>query len=228
MNTDTNLNEINLDVAIANQGGINRFAEEETRGVRDPRTGRLMKHTDYGDDTGLNVKFTVESVFSKRETYFAGVPKYIDMDFITITIPGNRDLIVHAPVTDFYEWRFPLEYAQFKQGQSAVVIGTPLDLWPAMQPAQIAELKHHGIRTVEQLADLSDSSSGVLRGFYAMKHKAKQFLEDAKDKNSTAVVRAQMEEQEARHKAELKAMEDRFTAMLAQALPKESKTASTK
>jgi hypothetical protein len=226
MSTDNTQDQINLDVAIANQGGINRFAEEETRGVRDPRTGRLMKHTDYGDDTGLNVKFTVESVFSKRETYFAGgVPKYIDMDFITITIPGNRDLIVHAPVTDFYEWRFPLEYAQFKQGQSAVVMGTPLDLWPAMQPAQIAELKHHGIRTVEQLADLSDSSSGVLRGFYAWKHKAKQFLEDAKDKNSTAVVRAQMEEQEARHKAELKAMEDRFAAMLAQALPKESKKA---
>lgn len=224
MSTDTNLNEINLDVAIANQGGINRFAEEETRGIRDPRTGRLMKHTDYGDDVGLNVKFSVESVFSKRETYFAGgVPKYVDMDFITITVPGNRDLIVHAPVTDFYEWRFPLEYAQFKQGQSAVVTGTPLDLWPAMQPAQIAELKHQGIRTVEQLAELSDSSSGVLRGFYAMKHKAKQFLEDAKDKNSTAVVRVQMEEQEARHKAELKAMEDRFAAMLAQALPKDAK-----
>lgn len=80
MSTDNNLNEINLDVAIANQGGINRFAEEETRGIRDPRTGRLMKHTDYGDDVGLNVRFTVESVFSKRETYFAGgVPKYVDM-----------------------------------------------------------------------------------------------------------------------------------------------------
>jgi hypothetical protein len=100
MSTDNNLNEINLDVAIANQGGINRFAEEETRGIRDPRTGRLMKHTDYGDDVGLNVKFTVESVFSKRETYFAaGVPKYVDMDFITITVPGMRYTIDHfAPV----------------------------------------------------------------------------------------------------------------------------------
>ncbi|WP_150130878.1 hypothetical protein [Janthinobacterium sp. LM6] len=129
MSTDNDLNEINLDVAIANQGGINRFAEEHTRGIRDPRTGRLMKHTDYGDDVGLNVKFTVESVFPKRKTYFAGgVPKCVDMDFIMITVPGNRDLIVHAQVTDFYEWRFPLEYAQFKRGQSAVVTGTSLDL----------------------------------------------------------------------------------------------------
>lgn len=71
MSVNNNLHEINLDVVIANQGGINRFAEEGTCGIRDTRTGRLMKRTDYGDDVGLNVKFTVESVFSKRETYFA-------------------------------------------------------------------------------------------------------------------------------------------------------------
>jgi hypothetical protein len=227
MDLNNHNTEINLDVAIANQGGTHRFADDEARGVRDPRTGRFVQHADFGEDTKLNVKFSAEPVFSKRETYFAnGVPKYVDMDFITITIPGNRDLIIHTPVTDFYEWRFPQEYEAFKRGQEASVTGTPLEMWPVLQPSQVAELKHQGIRTIEQLASLSDTSSGVMRGFYAMKHKAQQFLDDAKDKTATAFVRAQMEEQNERHKAELKAVEDRFAAMLAEAMaPKEQKKA---
>lgn len=224
MNNKHNLTDAELQVAIANFSiGGSRFAEDETRGVRDSRTGRFIQHSDYGEDTKLNVQFSTESVFSKLETFLAadGMPKYVDMDFVTITIPGNRDLVIHTQVTDFYEWRFPNEYANFKRGQDAAVTGTPLTLWPALQPAQIAELKHQGVRTIEQLAELSDSSSGVMRGFYQMKAKAKQFLEDAKDKNATAVVRVQMEEQAERHAVEMKAMEERFTAMLAQAIPKE-------
>lgn len=225
---NSNNNEIDLNVAIANMGYGNRFESDETRGIRDPRTGRFTSHSDYGEDTKLNVHFTTQPVLSKKETYLAGgVPKYVDMDFITITVPGNRDLEIHTPVTDFYEWRFPLEYEAFKRGQAAAVIGTPLDMWPALQPSQVAELKHQGIRTVEQLASLSDSVSGSLRGFYAMKHKAQQFLDDSKDKNAAAVVRAQMDEQDARHKADIKAMEDRFEAMLAAAMagkePKKAK-----
>lgn len=218
MNTNSNQGEIDLNVAIANMGHVNRFENDETRGVRDPRTGRFMQHTDYGEDTKLNVQFSTESVLSKLETYKAGSMKYVDMDFITITVPGNRDLVIHTPVTDFHQWRFPQEYEAFKRGQEAAVVGTPLELWPGVQPSQIAELKHQGIRTVEQLAALSDTASGTLRGFYAMKHKAKQFLDDAKDKNAAAVVRAQMDEQDARHKADIKAMEDRFAALLAEAM----------
>jgi len=222
-----NHNDIDLNVAIATQGIGNRFENDEQRGMRDPRTGRFIQHADYGEDTRLNVHFTTELVFSKKETYLAGgVTKYVDMDFITITVPGNRDLIIHTPVTDFYEWRFPLEHEAFKRGKEAAVVGTPLDIWPTLQPSQVEELKHQGIRTIEQLATLSDSASGVLRGFYSLKHKAQQFLDDAKDKNAAAIVRAQMDEQEARHKAELKAMEDRVAAMLAEALAsKESKKA---
>ena len=222
---NNNQNEIDLNVAIAMQSNGHRFETDEQRGVRDPRTGRFVQHADYGEDTKLNVQFSTEPVFSKKETYLAGgVTKYVDMDFITITVPGNRDLVIHTPVTDFYQWRFPHEYDLFKRGKEAAVVGTPLDMWPHLQPSQIAELKHQGIRTIEQLATLSDSVSGVLRGFYALKHKAQQYLDDAKDKNAAAVVRAQMDEQAERHKAEMKAMEDRFAAMLAEAMAsKESK-----
>jgi hypothetical protein len=214
-----------LDAAIAHQNLGSRFELEENMGIRDPHTGRFKKHELYGGDLGLNVKFSVESVFSPKETFLAtdGTKRYVDQDFITITIPGNSLTEIHEQVSEFYKWRFPSEYAEFKKGTSSSMNGTALEMWPALHPAQITDLKHRGIRTIEQLANLSDSSSEVLRGFYSLKSKAKQFLEDAKDKTSTENVRIQMEEQEARHKAELKAMEDRFAAMLAQALPKESK-----
>ena len=212
-------NEIDLNVAIAMQGTGNRFAEQEHRGIRDPRTGRFATHQDYGGDLGVNVQFSTEPVFSKKETYLAGgVPKYADMDFITITIPGDHTTVIHTQVTDFHQWRFPNEYDLFKRGKEATLVGTPLDMWPGLPPSQVAELKHQGIRTVEQLANLSDSVSGVMRGFYALKHKAQQFLDDAKDKNAAAVVRAQMEEQAERHKAEMKALEDRIAAMLTEAM----------
>jgi len=212
-------NELDLNVAIATQGTGNRFAHEEADGVRDPQTGRFITHKIYGGDLGLNVQFTTEPVFSKKDTYLAGgVPKYVDMDFITITIPGDNSVSIHTPVTDFHQFRFPREYEAFKRGKDASVVGTPLDMWPALQPSQVAELKHQGIRTIEQLANLSDSVSGSLRGFYALKNKAQQYLDDAKDKKAAAVVRAQKDEQAERHKAEMKAMEDRFAAMLAEAL----------
>jgi len=227
MNKNTN-NGIDLNVAIATQGTGSRFIEEEHNGIRDPLTGRFATHKDYGGDLGVNLHFTVEPVFSKKETYLAGgVPKYVDMDFITISIPGDNYTKVHRPVTDFDQWRFPREYEAFKRGQEASVVGVPLDMWPGVGPSQVMELKHHGIRTVEQLANLSDSTNGALRGFYAYKQKAQQYLDDAKDKNAAAVVRAQMDEQAERHKAEMKEMEDRFAAMLEQAMsakePKEVK-----
>lgn len=212
-------NEIDLNVLIATQGTGNRFIQEEANGIRDPLTGRFASHRDYGGDLGLNVHFTSEPVFSKKETYLAGgVPKYVDMDFITITIPGDKYTEVHRPVSDYDQWRFPREYEAFKRGKDAELVGTPLTMWPALAASQVAELKHQGIRTIEQLAGLSDSVSGSLRGFYALKNKAQQYLDDAKDKNAAAMVRAQMDEQGERHKAEMKAMEDRFAAMLQQAM----------
>jgi hypothetical protein len=214
MNTNTTLTGAELEVAIANFSmGTNSFADEEARGIRDQFTGRFIQHADYGEDTKLNAQFTAEPVMSKLETYLAGgVPKYVDMDFITITIPADPKLVIYTPVADFYEWRFPNEYEKFKKGQDAVLIGTTFDLCPALQRSQIIELKYQGVRTIEHLADLSDSVNGVMRGFYQLKHKAKQFLEDAKDKNATVIVRVQMEEQAARHAAEMKALEDRMIA----------------
>lgn len=217
--------QIDRIVAVAQQSMGNRFEEDEKRGLRDPQTGRFKSHLDLGADDKLNVQFSTERVLNKTATYDAGgVNQYTAMDFVTITIPGNRDLTVHAPVTDYYQWRFPVEFDAFKRGQNSEVKGTPLEKWAALNEGQIAELKHQGIRTVEQVATLSDSVSGVMRGFYALKFKAQAFLEDGKQGASDALVVKQLAQQETRHAAEMQALKAEMAAMLAEAMGKGRKS----
>lgn len=219
MSVDTT-NEIDLNLALSQLDYGDRFEDAEARSVRNPVTGRIVHHPDYGSDEGLIVKFSTEARFSKLETFKANnVAKYIDMDFITIIVPGNRDLTIHAPVTDFYQWRFKREWDAFKQGKEAALIGTPLEMMPGISPSETEELKHQGIRTIEQLASLSDSSSGVMRGFYAMKAKAQRFLDDAKNAAVPAALRAQLDEQA----VELAAMKAQLEAVLATTKPKKNK-----
>jgi hypothetical protein len=195
--------DLDLNNALQNLNFEDRFAEEERRGQRDPRTGRFLRHSDYGGDDQLVVNFTTVAVLNKLESYKAGSPKYQDMDFITIIIPGNKDLTYHGPVTDFYEWRFPREYEAFKAGKGHVVQGTPLSSWMELTASQVKELEYHGIKTIEQVANLSDSTSGILRSFYNMKEKAKHFLEIAKDTEKTSLMTMQLADQESKHKAEM-------------------------
>lgn len=185
--------------------------------IRDPRTGRIVGGID-GSDSQLNVAFSLESVLDKLETVRARktgdlAPKYKDIAFITVSAPGQeKDTLIHTPVTDYYQWRFPHEWQAFEKGQEARQSGTPLALWPAMTPSQIKELNYQGIHTVEQVANLSDSVGG-LRNFNALKQKAKQFLEGNKDKAAVGVLQAELNERDAQHKAELAAMQQQLSQM---------------
>jgi hypothetical protein len=203
-----------LFLKIAGSEFGDNFAEQESRTQRDNRTGRIIK-SDDGPDDQLIVNFTTEPVLSKKLTYLAGgVPKYVDMEFITIVIPGNKELTFHGPVTPYYQWRFPSDYAAFLAGKGAVLTGTPLALWPMISVSEIKELEYHGIRTIEQVANLSDSANGVLRGFYRMKTKAQEFLDNAKDIAKSGQMQAQMEEQEAKHTAEMAALQKQMAELM--------------
>jgi hypothetical protein len=195
--------------------GINNesvFREEDVR--RDPRTGRIVMGPD-GPDDQLNVTFSTEAVFSKLETFLAkGVPKYVDMDFITIIPPGQaHSNVVHRPVTDFDMWRFGVEFDAFKKGKSEALIGTPLSLWGYLSPSQIKELETRGIRTIEQVAALSDGTQGI-QSLQTLKVKAQQYLETAKDSTAAGALQAQLDERDASHKAELAAMQEQINQLI--------------
>lgn len=206
--------DMDLFNAISQTSEGSRFAEQEAELTRDPRTGRII--TDGLRDDALIVSFTTDKVFSKVETYKnGGDPTYVDMDFITITVPGDRDNTVHTPVTDYYQWRFPKEYAAFKQGKDGIINGTPLADWTEVSPSQVKELSFHGITTVEQIANLSDSVSGALRAFHKMKAKAKVFLEHRNKVAATTEVQTLLAEQAQQHATEMAEMKAKLDALMA-------------
>lgn len=207
---------------LSNFDAEDRFATMEQDMVRDHRTGRIIaSQLGAEDDSKLNVSFTTESIFDKLATWTirkddpAAANVYRDVEMITIIPPGDagKYSTVHAPVTPYYEWRFPLEYKAFKEGQQAVVHGTPLSHWPAMTPSLIKELDGYGIKTVEQLATLSHSNSGPLRSFNSWKGKAQSFLDQAKDVRAVGHLQAVIDEKDAQHKAELEAIRTQMAEM---------------
>jgi hypothetical protein len=83
-----------------------------------------------------------------------------------------------------------------------------------MTPSQIREFDNMGIRTIEQIANLSDSHAQKFAGFYSLKVKAQQFLEQAKDTAAQGRLQAEFESREAANKAEMGAMREQMDQMM--------------
>ncbi len=191
---------------------------------RDPTTRRIVSSFDGADDQ-LNVAFTTESVFSKVETVLNNSPTYIDQEFVTISVPGSNN-VTHQPVSEYYKWRFPLEYENFRRGLGARIAGTPLSVWSHLSPSQMKHMELQGIHTVEQIANLSDNAGPAFAGFYALKAKAQQFLDAARDSTKAS----QLQDELAKRDAELDLLKDQMSRLMgmldAQATEKKSKSAS--
>ncbi|MEF8758316.1 MAG: hypothetical protein V5B36_00890 [Candidatus Accumulibacter sp. UW25] len=205
--TQTKTREYTAQEQLEIMGITNESLYKEEDVIRDRYTGRIVKGPD-GPDTGLNVVFSTEACLSKLKTWEnGGVPQYVDMDFITITPPGlEMTFTVHRPVTDYDQWRFPVEYKAWKDGQGAILVGTPLAIWPIMTPSQIKELEVVGIRTVEQVAQLSDSVQGI-RSAAKLRQAAKDFLEQAHNTAAQGLLQQQLEESKAEHAAQIAALQ---------------------
>lgn len=58
-----------------------------------------------------------------------------------------------------------------------MVAGTPLELWGALNLAQIEEYRYFGVRTIEQMAGLRDDVVQKIMGGTQLKARAINFLE---------------------------------------------------
>jgi hypothetical protein len=117
-----------------------------------------------------------------------GRPIYKDREWIKIKIPGDRDE-VERPITEHDKARFSKQYDHWKQTGKEAVTGTPLEVWPAITRGQVEELKHFNVRTVEDLAGLSDATTQRFMGVQSLKQKAAAFIEAANG-NGGALLKA--------------------------------------
>lgn len=128
-----------------------------------------------------NIEFfqlAVEIPYKKTVT---GKPHFEDRDYIRFYIPGGRE-VFDCEVTEEHKIQYPRHWAQYQAKRAQVGDGIPLEQWPAISKAEIANLKINQIHTVEQLADVSDlHCSNLGMGFQTLKRKAIAYLAAAKD-----------------------------------------------
>ena len=131
------------------------------------------------------VEFFLKSDEHPGKSAEAGRPVHVDREMVLIINPGSRDEIV-SRVNDEIIAQYPEEYRRWKETKRNSIEGTPLEMWPIMTPALVADLRYQKIHTVEHLATCSDVAIQKLgHGFLDLRQKARAYLEVAKD---TAVV----------------------------------------
>jgi hypothetical protein len=160
----------------------------------DDATLRLANNPQGGDEK-LAVRFLLLDVENEAKSRAAGYPVYDQVEGIHIRAPGNRDEILRKALPKD-KARFPRQYAAFKAGMEEPTSGLPLREWPAIGKAQAEVLIYqHGIRTVEQLAGVSDGNvDGLGHGALALRKKARDYIERAKSGAPTAQLEAALRE----------------------------------
>ena len=130
-----------------------------------------------------------------------------DTEYIEIIAAGNANNIIRKPARDMDKQRFHKEYALFKSGDMEQLTGTPLTEVPWINRSQVEELMYHKVRTLKQLAELSDGACNA-PGMYELKRKAAAWLIKAKEAAPFTAMQAEMD----KLKAELAAMKAETTS----------------
>jgi hypothetical protein len=159
-------------------------------------------------------RFYIRPLQNAFKTAQEGRPIFDDVEYVEVIIPGDRNAVVDERVKDEHRQRWPRQYQNFKDGREMAQDGTPLEEWPGVTRSQVEELKHFNVRTVEVLAALDDSGlqRAVPMGGYALRDKAKRFLELAAGSAPADALAAERE----RDRATMEAMKEQMAAMAAE------------
>ena len=156
-----------------------------------------------GDDK-LHVRFFTKPRIDPAESDKAQRPIYKDTPYVEIMMPGDKHNIVVEPVWEQHKQRFPAHWAQFQAGEAEQVVGTPLKVAPFLTESQVEEMKHFKIRTIEQLAELSDNAMNFM-GANEFKQMARKYLEKTKGADALLARIEALEAENARLAAATKA-----------------------
>ncbi len=150
-------------------------------------------------DEQLLVRFFSAEKQNMAKTEEEGRPIYDMVDWIEIHQPGNKLTAIMRIATDKDRQRFSRHWAAYQSRENQEELsGTPLEQWPGITKAQVAELKYLNVRSIEQLINLSDGSTRTILGIADIKRKAKAYLDAAdqqKAANEITSTRNQLEEQ---------------------------------
>jgi hypothetical protein len=143
-------------------------------------TDLAMNNGRHFGDSHLLVKFFMHPRIQQTKSAEEGRPIYKEEIYIQIMQPGNKDSIVIRPAMDMDKHRFAEHFRKFEARESQETVeGTLLDEWAGITRSQAEELKFMNVKTVEQLANMSDSNAQNVMGLNMLKQKANKFMETA-------------------------------------------------
>lgn len=152
------------------------------------QNGRARRNRFPGDED-LIVLFKEDAIPDDVASEAAGYPKFRDADVIEIWVPGDRFNKIEREITEADKIRFKERYAEYKDKVAPAESGLPLALWPGIAKAMIKELAHFHIKTVEQLAALSDGNAQNVGPVSELRQRARDYLAIAKDGAATNKMR---------------------------------------
>jgi hypothetical protein len=140
---------------------------------------------------GVYARFFMYPKEDQAASAEAGRPIFKEIEAIEIVAAGNSNNIVRRPASDLDKQRFHAQYALFKSGDAHQLVGTPLTEVPWITRSQVEELLYRKIRTLEDLAGMSDAACNV-PGMYDLKRKATAWLEKAEEAAPFTAMQAEM------------------------------------
>ena len=168
----------------------------------------------FSEDKKLFVQFYSRPVQDSVASAEAKRPIFVDADFVKIMVPGDKRTVIDRMASDEDKQRFPQHFARYKSGQAEQTVGTPLDMLPGMTAGKVEEYKHFGIKTIEMLAEASDSVGQQFMQFQADKTRAKGYLALATDNAAVKEVDARLSKENEAMKIQLESMQKKFDDLL--------------
>lgn len=149
---------------------------------------------DTGRDATMALRFWSDAVLDQK------TGQWSDVDFVEwfrrgATIPWGNTCRVDRVKRDFPEiWPFvEKHYARWREGQEDPVDGTPLTAWAGVTPAQVRMLQVLHLRSVEDIAALTDANAQQIMGGRDLRQRAKAFLASMRDHGEVVQRQAELE-----------------------------------
>lgn len=148
--------------------------------------------------SGKRAEFYLKAKQDAEATKQEGRPIFQMVEYVRIEIPADKSLVVDRPVRDGDKEEFRKQYEAFKSNKDQdTASGTLLSATGLLPPERIEELAFFKIRTVEQLAAVTDSNLPNL-GMHARaeRQRCRDFVEAAKSNAPLLRLQAQTEQLE--------------------------------
>lgn len=167
---------------------------------------------------GVVARFYQRSVQDQAASEAAGRPIFKPVVYLEKRVPSDRLQTIDRPMRESDKMEHPEPWMRYEAGQNEKPDGQPLSEWPRVTRTQVDELAYFKVRTVEELARVPDSAQTSLGPLFALRDKARAYLDNAASGAQEAKLKAERDELDAKNRA----LEERM-AKLEQQLEQASK-----